>query len=121
MALALQSISIIIPIAKLKKSRDISDVDTFLREQRDNNDCWFDNYLFRYPAGEEQNQVMQSLELMKSQGFVLTRKYNGVEHWQDVCVVDAFSGPTLQCKWLEYDPEKGIVWYTGTDPGIVIG
>lgn len=58
---------------------------------------------------------------MKSQGFMLTRKYNGIEHWQDVCFVDAFSGPTMPCRWLEFDAERRIVWYVGAEPGEVVG
>ncbi len=88
MAILLECVSIIIPIAKLKKSREISDVDEFLRERRDDDyGYWFDRYLFRYPGGMGPMAVMESLQFMKSQGFMLTRKSNGIEHWQDVCVV----------------------------------
>jgi len=120
MALALECISIIIPISKLEKSREIPDVAQFLREQRVAPGCWFDDHLFRYPGGMNQMDVMLSLDFMKSQGFMLTRKYNGVEHWQDVCVVDAFGGPTMPCRWLEFDAERHIVWCAGREPGEIV-
>lgn len=120
MAILLECASIIIPISKLKKSNKIPDVNEFLREQRnDFSGCWFDRYLFRYPGGMGGTAVMSYLDFMKSQGFMLTRKYNGVMHWQDVCVVDA-GGPTMPCRWLDYDPDQGIVWYKGTEPGKVV-
>lgn len=121
MALMLEGVSIIIPIAKLKKSRDIQNVEQFLRDQSNNPGCWFDSHLFRYPGGMNQLDVMLALDFMKSQGFMLTRKYNGIEHWQDVCVVDVLSGATMPCRWLEYDVVRHIVWLAGTAPGDTVG
>ena len=122
MALSLECISIIVPIEKLKKSREIPDVDEFLRAQRKETFwCWFDRYLIRYSASMNQMDIMLTLENMKSQGFMLTRKYNGVQHWQDVCVVDMFGGPTMPCRWLEFDAERHIVCHKGTEPGEVLG
>ena len=122
MAIELRCISIIIPIAKLKKSREIPDVDEFLQKHRDGSSgCWFDRHLFRYPGGMNWMDVELSLNEFKSLGLMLTRKYKGVDHWQDVCVVDAFRGPTMPCRWLEYDPEHNIVWAAGKEPGEIVG
>jgi hypothetical protein len=118
MALALECISIVIPITKLKKCRDIADVDAFLRDVRENAyGVWFDYHIIRFPGGMEQMAVMEELNYWKAQGLMITRKYKSELHWQDVCVVDAFSGPTLPCRWLDHDPEQSFVWYAGTEPG----
>lgn len=122
MAILLECFSIIIPIANLKMSNMIEDVEGFLIEQRNSPSGYsFDKYLLRYPGGMNSFDLIQSLEFMKSQGFKLYQTHKGVKHWQDICVASSIEGPTLPCKWLEYDREKGIVWYAGTEPGTVIG
>jgi hypothetical protein len=122
MALMLECISVVIPISKLKKCRDFENVDDFLRRVGEEpGSIWFDDYIIRFPGGMEQMAVMGELDYWKSQGLMITRKYKGEMHWEDVCVADSFGGPTMPCRWLEHDPERGFVWFAGTEPGKVIG
>lgn len=118
MSIILEVINIVIPIHKLKKkcSTTLGNIEAFLDEQTaPGRGCWRDEHLYREGAMNSMD-IQLRLEEWKRNGLSLTRKNAGILEWNDVCVVDSFSGPTLPCRWLKYNPDKQVVWLAGT-PG----
>jgi len=116
MPIKLECINIIIPIHKMKQkcSNSIGDIDAFLDEHTESGSgCWRDQHLYREGAMNSMD-VQLRLDEWKRSGLRLTRKNSGVLEWNDVCVVDSFSGPTLPCRWLKYNPDKQVAWLAGT-------
>lgn len=107
MSIPLEFLNIVIPIASLKKCPSIRDVSEFLAEQTyPGSGCWHDEHLYR--EGSMNNiDLMLALARWKEMGLKPKRWRKGVEEWHDLCVVDTFSGPTLLCRWLEFDPRSG--------------
>lgn len=58
--------------------------------------------------------VQLRIDEWKRNGLRPTRTIAGVTEWNDLCVVDSFSGPTMPCRWLKYNPEKQTAWLSGT-------
>lgn len=106
MSIRLEFLNIVIPIASLKKCPSIRDVSNFLAEQTyPGSGCWHDEHLYR--EGTMNNMdLMLALARWKEMGLKPKRRRKGVEEWHELCVVDTFSGPTLPCRWLEYNPES---------------
>jgi predicted esterase YcpF (UPF0227 family) len=118
MTIPLECINLIIPIHKLRKkaAKAIADIDAFLGEQTSQGyGCWRDEHLYREGAMNPLELEML-LDKWKKAGLRLTRKKAGVTEWDDVCVVDTTSGPTLPCSWLKYNLDTGSAWLAGT-PG----
>jgi hypothetical protein len=105
MPVSLECLSIIIPIAKLNAIHE-SEAET-LMEQSPGGE--HDGDLVRIST-MNQIDAMLILDSLKKKGLRPTRRKQGVEHWEDLCIVDRFSGPTLPCEWLDWDREKGIAW-----------
>ena len=105
MAIFLECINVIIPIAKviecvgLREFNEISQMDFS-----------HDNYLYRTGAMSPFD-IEQIIQYWKGRGLKPTRKRKGSEYWCDLCVVDTCGGPTLRCDWLEFDPERQTVRY----------
>ncbi len=62
-----------------------------------------------------------SLDEWQSRGFELLTMIDGRKHWKDLCVVNSRHGPSYPCEWIEFDPEKNIVWLKGHEPGVPVG
>lgn len=109
MTIRLEFLSIVIPVPSLRKCPEIGNVERFLREQtEDNPACWHDGELYREGVMND-FELHMAIERWKKLGLRPMRKRNGIQEWNDLCVVDAFSGPTLPCRWLSYDPERATV------------
>ena len=67
------------------------------------------------------NALKDMLDEWESKEFELLTMVDGKKHWKDLCVVNSWYGPSYPCEWIEYDPEKNIVWLKGHDPGAAIG
>jgi hypothetical protein len=118
MSIRLEFLNIVIPIASLKKCLSIRDVSEFLDERtHSGSGCWCDDDLYREGAMNDMDLDM-ILRGWKERGLKLTRRRKGAEEWHDLCVVDTFSGPTLPCRWIDYDPESHTVSMTAVSPGL---
>ena len=115
MPIQLECLNLVIPIHKLKKkcAKVLGDIDTFLDQAQSQDGIWFDEHLYREGAMNSLD-LMLRLEKWKKAGLKLTRKRSGVVEWDDLCVVDSFSGPTLPCRWLKYNSVKLSAWLAGT-------
>jgi hypothetical protein len=112
MAIDLECISVIIPIATIIDSIGL---DGFHRHVGPNDR--HDDYLYRTGA-MNQMDIEMTIDYWKKQGLRPTGKRKGVLYSKDLCVVYSLQGSTLPCDWLDYDPELNVVRYRGKD-GVV--
>jgi hypothetical protein len=100
MAVALEFISLIIPIQNIDKVYQ----GGFERYKIDNAEAigrnvWYDEYLLRDGAmGWDDIEVM--LEEWKNRGLELVKMVDGHNEWLEVCVLYDFDGPSLPCDWI---------------------
>jgi len=122
MAIALEFIDLVVPIATIRKKYPggwegcLRDFGYLVGET-----VWYDQHLFRDGAMTKLD-MEDLLERWEGLGFQLKDLDDGQQVWKDVCVVTAsFGGPTLPCEWLIFDGEKRIAYLKGTEPGEVAG
>ncbi|AJE03578.1 hypothetical protein [Geobacter pickeringii] len=107
MAIVLECINVIIPIATIIEHIGLDGFQQHLGQ----NDC-HDDYLYRTGA-MNQIDVQLIIEHWQKLGLKPTGKRDGELYWKDLCVVYSSQGSTRPCNWLEYDPEMNIVRYRG--------
>jgi alpha/beta superfamily hydrolase len=102
--------SVVIRIDRLYGCPSIKNVARFLDEQISNaSGCQRDENLLVMPGGADPISRNLLLDDFKQHGLILTRKVQGVQCWEDLCIIDSANGPTLPCLWLEWDAENGTV------------
>lgn len=103
MALQLEGISVVIPLSKIYEVYEGGE-EAFWKDNHPlEGEC--DGEIIRMSFSNS-TDVECIIEDWKKRGLKPTRKLKSQICWQDLCVVDLFSGPTLPCDWLEYDPEN---------------
>ena len=101
MAVALEYISLIVPIEKIEQyypggfEKYKSD-----NEQSIGGGIWYDEYIVRDGAmsNYEVGRLIQEWESYGLKGVI---EVDGQKQWKDLCVVDYFGGATLPCVWLK--------------------
>jgi hypothetical protein len=121
MAVALEFIDFIVPIALIRKKYPGGWAQCLRdREGLIGGRVWFDEHLLRDGAmspGDIGHLVDEWTEL----GFQPTEERDGKRVWKDCCVVESmFGGPTLPCEWLEIGEDGRSAHLKGADPGEVI-
>ena len=106
MTIQLECINIIIPISKMVECIGFRAVEEHLSHAE------HDDHLCRFGAMDPFS-IHCIMEEWEKVGLKPQRKRKGVPYWADLCVVDTFDGPTLPCRWLEFDPERHVVHYLG--------
>lgn len=109
MAVALECINLIIPIALIEKKHP-GGWQAYLDEHPGLPSEWYDQHLLRLGAMNSLD-IQLLVDAWKEKGFKPFKTINGIKHWQDMCVVDTFSGPTLPCAWLEFDADQRTASY----------
>jgi hypothetical protein len=127
MAISLEFYNVIIPIKNIKKCKEIGGFKGILKHHKKNGTIgriWYDDYLYRDGAMSP-GDTEEIGRFWEKQGLNLTKKVNGEEHWDELCVVGFHEGPTLPCEWLEFKIENDYssprAWLKGTDEGKIIG
>lgn len=122
MAVSLEFINIIIPIANIERCVALGGFEGLL--QREGN-CigstdWYDAHLYRTGA---MNPLDLGSIIQDWQGMGLTpfKEVLGQRKWNDLCVIDSLTGLTLSCDWIEFDLQKQCAWLRGTTPGEIVG
>jgi hypothetical protein len=120
-AIALEFIDIIIPIARIRQSypggwdqcaRDYAAL--FGRR------VWHDEHLFRDGAMSP-SEAQRLVEGWAVLGFEPVSTRHGGPYWKDVCVVDWNQGGlTAPCDWLSVDLSSRTAHLTGTQPGSLV-
>ena len=79
---------------------------------------WHDEFLYRTGA---MNPVDVELLVKKftEYGLEPVKTVKGKRQWNDLCVIDTYTGPTLPCDWVEYEPPHA--WLKGHPKGEVVG
>lgn len=104
MAVALECINLIIPIALIQKKHP-GGWQAYLAENPDLPSEWYDQHLLRLGAMNSLS-IQLLVDDWKEKGFKPYKTINGIKHWQDMCVVNTFSDPTFPCAWLEFDVDR---------------
>lgn len=118
MALKLEFCNVIVPLAKIREKLGDDAVAGFYSAITDT--TWHDGHLFRDGCmnGYDLKLILEEWE---NRGLELLTTVDGQKHWQDLCVVNSGHGPSYPCAWIEYDPDKNIVWLKGDEPGVAVG
>jgi hypothetical protein len=123
MAIALEFIDFIIPIAAIK-AKYPGGWDQCLKDHENliGGRVWYDEHLFRDGAMNSMD-IGNLVTAWRSLGFETHLEENGVPtEWLDVCVFESMMGePTLKCGWLEYDPTNNTAYLKDTLPSRVCG
>lgn len=101
MPITLDCINLIIPIALIDEKcqggwQSILDDNPSLPTN-----C-YDDHLYRLGAMNSLD-IQLLIDEWKARGFKPFKTVKGVKHWNDMCVVDTYSGPTLPCDWIVFD------------------
>lgn len=118
MAIALEFLDVVVPIAKIRDTypggweQCRHDYAKLIGRR-----VWFDRHLFRDGAMTPQD-VRLLVEGWSVLGFEPTGLDDQGVYWKDLCVVDwRHGGPTRTCNWLAFDPVARTAHLAGTDPG----
>jgi hypothetical protein len=117
-AIALEFIDLVIPIARIRESypggwdQCIRDYAALLGRR-----VWYDQHLFRDGAMSplEAQALVEGWTVL---GFEPTGTRGQALYWKDLCVVDwTEGGPTLACDWLTFDRSSRTAHLAGAEPG----
>jgi len=117
-AIGLEFIDVVIPIARIRESYP----GGWDQCQRDyaallGRRVWYDQHLFRDGAMDP-SQVRMLVEGWAVLGFEPMGKRPTGLYWKDVCVINwRQGGPTAPCDWLAFDPNSRTAHLAGTEPG----
>ena len=121
MAIGLEFIDVIVPIARIRESypggweQCARDYAALLGGR-----IWHDQHLFRDGAMSPFECQMR-VEGWEVLGFEPTGKSVRGLYWKDLCVMDwANGGPTLPCDWLSVDLSSRTAHLKGTAPGSLV-
>ena len=122
MAIALEFIDFVVPIALIRKKypggweQCLKDHENVLGGR-----VWFDEHLLRDGAMNPMD-IEELLDEWTKLGFQPLSEVGGRRQWQDCCVVESmFGGPTLPCDWLTVAEDGRSAWLKDTTPGEVQG
>jgi len=104
MAIALKFINVIIPTKKIIKLKGNNWWQDYLTKNNRliRETMWYDDCIFRDGA-MNMDDIECIIKFWEDQGLEPKKVVNGIEQWNDLCVVDSFDGPTLPCDWLEVE------------------
>jgi hypothetical protein len=116
MAVALEFIDLIVRIDAIRAHYP-GGIERCLYDHVGNIDgrVWYYEHLFRDGAMSPRD-ITSLVEWWESVGLVGLTIVDGVEKWQDFCVVERlFGGATRRCDWLVIDQRQAYL--RGTEPG----
>ena len=124
MAIRLQFINLVIPVATLERlSAAEGGFTAFLKLQRMSVGelMWHDEHLCRADGAMDWSQaddMVARWEAKGLQGLVGTGTH---QWWKDFAICASRRGATFPCDWLSYDAADNAVYLTGTEKGAVEG
>ena len=124
MAVALEFISLIAPIASIERAyRGSGGFDGFLASQASwlGDLVWYDNYLCRADGAMNAVDADGMVSAWEARGLKGLSLEDGGKHWEEFCIAISRSGPTAPCSWVEFDSEHNCVYWRGRGKGEVIG
>ena len=121
MAIALEFINLIVPIATIR-TKYPGGWEKCLADHADvlGGRVWHDEHLFRDGAMSP-HDMKWLVDHWTELGLTPFRTRGGQRKWHDMCVVEEmFGGLTLDCDWLEINRKGDHVWLKGTSPGKIV-
>jgi hypothetical protein len=111
MAILIEFVDLIIPVATIERCTAVGGLAGFLREEAEwvGRMVWWDEHLCRAGGAMGSAGIPAMIAKWESRGL---RAYSGVGKDQlfcDFCIVDAWQGPIRPCSWLSF--EKAIAWH----------
>lgn len=102
MPIQIRYISVVIPIENVVRLKGQDWWDNYLKSREDMLGIilWQDKYLFR-DGDMDESGADNIVKFWEKQGLTSKKIVDGKEYWNDLCVVDSFTGPTLPCEWLK--------------------
>ncbi len=122
MAIALEFIDFIIPIATIR-AKYPGGWEQCLIDHRNliGGRVWYDEHLLRDGAMNP-SDIGHLVDEWTELGFQPTETIDGQRIWKDVCVVESMlGGSTLPCTWIEVDAENRCAFLKDQPPGEVVG
>jgi len=118
MAIALDCISLIIPIEKIEQSKYPGGLKGLLESEKASigTVVLTDKYLYKTGAMSPEG-IKELVDYWKKQGLKPFEIRGKKQYWKDMCVVDFLFGPTRPCDWIEYDWANNTVWLKGFPKG----
>jgi hypothetical protein len=118
MALKLEYINVIVPVARIRDT--FGDDDYVRRFAVSTATTWSDGRLYREGCMNPYD-LEEILTEWKERGLTVSVTRDGQTHWQDLCVVNSGQGPSFPCEWLAYDRQTNTAWLKGYPPGVAVG
>lgn len=121
MAVALEFIDFIVPIAVIKEKYP-GGWEQCLKDHSDviGGRVWYDEYLLR-DGSMGASGVKYLIEKWTDLGFEPWIEENGFKVWKDCCVTEhVFGGPTQRCDWIEFTEDGRGAFLKGTPPGTIV-
>ena len=121
MAVRLQFINLIVPVANLERAFSTQGGLAGFLSGHPGDMLWHDAYLCRvegtmnWPDVDEMVARWEALGLQGLAG-VAPRRW-----WKDFAICASGRGATFPCDWLEYDAAENCVYLAGTVKGDVLG
>jgi len=120
MAIGLEFIDVVVPIARIREAypggwgQCLLDHTSVLGRR-----VWYDRHLFRDGAMNPRD-AQSMVDGWSVLGFEATgRRADGL-YWKDLCVIDwRKNGPTLPCDWLAFDRNSRTAHWSGVAPGLL--
>ena len=121
MAVALEFIDFIVPIAVIKEKYP-GGWEQCLKDHSDviGGRVWHDEYLLR-DGSMGSSGIEYLIEKWTDLGFEPWIEENGIKVWKDCCVTEhVFGGPTRRCDWIEFTEDGRGAFLRGTPPGTIV-
>lgn len=121
MAIRLQFINLIIPVANLERAFSTQGGFAGFLSGQPGDMLWHDAHLCRVEGAmnwPDVDEMVARWEALGLQGLV------GVaprQWWKDFAICASGRGATFPCDWLEYDAAENCVYLSGTVKGEVLG
>ncbi len=118
MAVALEFIDFIVPIAVLREKYPGGWEECLKDHERlIGGRVWYDEHLLRDGAMNP-HDIESLIDEWTELGFQPMEERDGERTWKDVCVVESmFGGTTLPCDWLDVAEDGRSAWLKGSEPG----
>ncbi|HSC46641.1 MAG TPA: hypothetical protein VLG68_01000 [Gammaproteobacteria bacterium] len=124
MAIRLQFISLVIPVATLDKTlRGEGGFTGFLQRNAAwlGEMVWHDGQLCRTEGAMNWSDVDEMVTRWEAYGLQGLVGLGQGQWWKDFAICASGRGPTYPCDWLQYDASDNCVYLTGTPKGAVVG
>lgn len=121
MAVRLQFINLIIPVATLDRVLAAEGGFEHAIRPLAGDMLWYDEHLCRVDGAMNWGDVDWMVERWEAHGLQGLVGATPHQWWKDFALCASLRGPTFPCDWLVYDAADNCVFMKGTDKGEIAG